>query len=1084
MRVLLLFVLIWPAVAQVNPDNERAVLLNPTALASSAKRAPETEQELRRNFADPPAEYRSMPLWVWNDELEWPRLAEQLGQFKQQGIGGVFIHPRPGLMTEYLGGTWFKLWGLAIEEGKRLGLSVNIYDENSYPSGFAGGHVPSRAPDTAAQFVQAQIETDAARISWDPAQTVAVFAIRRGPDGRTETARRIRSRAELAAGEAAVVFRLARASGLPWTGGFPYTDLTNPQTAPLFLETTYEAYRERFGPELGKTIRWAFTDEPLLQNGGPNSLPLSFNTLAEFRKRCGYDLADRLVSLFWDLGDFRKVRFDYWQTVHDLWKENFFRPMFLWCDRNNLQFTGHWMEHEWPYPWITPADASFYAYEHVPGIDMLEGANLRTRGADPHMLFTIRRVASVSHQLGRRAFCEAYGVAGWDSTFEHYKRFGDWLMVHGIDFMDQHLAFATVRGARKRDHPQSFSDVSPWWRYYRLHGDHLGRVSYMLSRGRSRNRLLVLEPTTSGFLWARRGERTPELEKMRQENAGRIQFLADRQVDFDLADEYILEWFGRVEGGKLVVGRAAYDLLVWPENMINVRRQTVPLLEQYLAAGGEILALAAPASYVDGAESEQVKALARRYAAQWHSVSGLPELYREVARRLPPRVKFDAELPPGVGFSERFLDNGDRIVFFANTGLKPVQARATVEGAGLEEWDSVTGEISAASFETGGPGQVKFVLELPPAGLRLFLVKKSPVAPKATPRTDFAPLEVRDWRITPDAPNVLVLDYCDLAVAGAEYRDVNTWRANWILWQAHGFERPAWDNAVQFKTRIFDRNRFAPDSGFVATFRFEIADAAAARGLELAMETPELFKATLNGSPVDFKPGARWLDPHLVSVPVGRLAKAGENVVRIAGRPFDVRMELENIYVRGAFSATPGENGFRLAAPAKLGFGSWAKQGYPFYGDSVVYEADVEVPAGDNRLRVELGAFEASVVEVRLDGKQVAVLGWPPYAAEFAAAPGRHAVALRVVSTPRNIFGPFHNPTRPRMRAWPAAWAAFPERQPAGSQYDVLDYGLTAPPVVSAGHRLFQDFPPGRVADRAGLCRVGTPASRERLMVR
>ena len=210
------------------------------------------------------------------------------------------------------------------------------------------------------------------------------------------------------------------------------------------------------------------------------------------------------------------------------------------------------MEHEWPYPWVSPADASLYAYEHMPGIDMLEGSGIRTRGSDPHLLFTIKQVASVAHQLGRRAFCEAYGASGWDSTFEYYKRFGDWLLVHGINFMDQHLAYATVRGARKRDHPQSFSDVSAWWPYYSLHGDYLGRVSYALSQGISPNRLLVLEPTTSGFLWARRDGQTPELDKLRQDYGETVQFLADHQVDFDLADEYILEWFGKSVSKKLL----------------------------------------------------------------------------------------------------------------------------------------------------------------------------------------------------------------------------------------------------------------------------------------------------------------------------------------------------------------------------------------------------------------------------------------------------------------------------------------------------------------------------------------------------
>ncbi|MBI3698165.1 MAG: hypothetical protein HY238_25435, partial [Acidobacteria bacterium] len=746
-------------------------------------------EPFEKAFQDPPAEYRSMPLWVWNDELEWPRLSEQLAQFRRQGMGGVFVHPRPGLMTEYLGEEWFRLWKLSIDEGKRLGLFVNIYDENSYPSGFAGGHVPARAPDTAAQFVQAE---------WAPARSVpgrgaavAVFAVQKNGNGTVVSARRIEETSELRPGEVLLAFRLRRAGGSPWTAGFPYVDLTHPQTAPVFLATTLEAYKKRFGADFGKTIRWVFDDEPLIATGGAYdaaqlALPLSYNTLAEFQKRCGYDLAGHLPSLYWDIGEYRQVRFDYWQTLHDLWKENYFRPIFEWCDRNKLQFTGHWMEHEWPYPWISPADASLYAFQHVPGIDMLEGANIRTKGSDPHMLFTIKQVASVAHQLGRRAFCEAYGVSGWDSTLEHYKRFGDWLMAHGINFLDQHLAFATVRGARKRDHPQSFSDVSPWWPYYRLHGDHLGRVGYMLSRGAAGNRLLLLEPTTSGFLWARRGDRTPELEKMRRDNGELIQFLADHQVDFDLADEYILEWYGKADGRRLAIGRASYELVVWPENLINLRRQTLPLLEGYLAAGGEILALGAPAAYIDGRPSDRLSGLRDRYALQWRAVSGLPDLWREIQGRLPPRVVLNPPLPPGVGFSERFLENGERVLFFANTGLGPAQATARIEGGALERWDTITGRVSPAQFQADSGG-IRFDLALAPAGSELFVVKKSGSAAHPEPPARLAPLTAKNWKIRPDASNVLVLDYCDFSAPGIKRQDINTWQANWLLWQAHGF---------------------------------------------------------------------------------------------------------------------------------------------------------------------------------------------------------------------------------------------------------------------------------------------------------
>jgi len=46
------------------------------------------------------------------------------------------VHPRPGLLTEYLSDEWFHLFDYTVQKGKELGMKVWIYDENSYPSGF------------------------------------------------------------------------------------------------------------------------------------------------------------------------------------------------------------------------------------------------------------------------------------------------------------------------------------------------------------------------------------------------------------------------------------------------------------------------------------------------------------------------------------------------------------------------------------------------------------------------------------------------------------------------------------------------------------------------------------------------------------------------------------------------------------------------------------------------------------------------------------------------------------------------------------------------------------------------------------
>ena len=104
--------------------------------------------DLMQEFPDPSCNYGSAPLYVWNGDITPERIDQDMNEFKEAGFGGVFIHPRPGLITEYLSDTWFELFRYAVDEGKELDMNVWIYDENSYPSGFGGGHVPAQMPES------------------------------------------------------------------------------------------------------------------------------------------------------------------------------------------------------------------------------------------------------------------------------------------------------------------------------------------------------------------------------------------------------------------------------------------------------------------------------------------------------------------------------------------------------------------------------------------------------------------------------------------------------------------------------------------------------------------------------------------------------------------------------------------------------------------------------------------------------------------------------------------------------------------------------------------------------------------------
>ena len=99
-------------------------------------------------FANPPREYSSGPLWVWNDMLTEQQIRSTPRALAGQQVKPAFVHPRPGLMTPYLTDEWFRLWKVALDEAERLDMNLWIYDENSYPSGFAGGLVPEAMPES------------------------------------------------------------------------------------------------------------------------------------------------------------------------------------------------------------------------------------------------------------------------------------------------------------------------------------------------------------------------------------------------------------------------------------------------------------------------------------------------------------------------------------------------------------------------------------------------------------------------------------------------------------------------------------------------------------------------------------------------------------------------------------------------------------------------------------------------------------------------------------------------------------------------------------------------------------------------
>ena len=85
------------------------------------------------------SDYTSLPFWSWNNDLDPEELVRQIRAMYDNGIHGFIMHARTGLKVEYLSERWFQCIEACLDEAKRLHMQAYVYDENGWPSGFAGG---------------------------------------------------------------------------------------------------------------------------------------------------------------------------------------------------------------------------------------------------------------------------------------------------------------------------------------------------------------------------------------------------------------------------------------------------------------------------------------------------------------------------------------------------------------------------------------------------------------------------------------------------------------------------------------------------------------------------------------------------------------------------------------------------------------------------------------------------------------------------------------------------------------------------------------------------------------------------------
>ena len=996
---------------------------------------------LSSQFREPPAEYTMAPFFVWNGEITRGEIDNFMDEFNRQGIKQVFVHPRPGLITEYLSDEWFGLFRYTVERGKESGMKVWIYDENSYPSGFAGGHVPANMPESYNQGQGLKM----IRTETLPDTAGKFFLILKEDNGLfTDITGSYQT--EMGKTGKYCLFSKTFYSPSEWYGGFSYVDLLYPGVTRKFIELTMRGYEKTAGEEFGKTIPGTFTDEPHIHtSGGIRFTPDLFDV---FRSMWNYDLKTVLPSLFEKTGDWKKVRHNYTCTLLQMFIDRWAKPWKEYCDSAGLKFTGHYWEHEWPSMRHGGDNMAMYAWHHVPGIDMLFNQwNDTSSRAQFGNVRSVKELASAANQAGRnRKLSETYGGSGWDLTFTEMKRNGDWEYALGVNLMNQHLTFFTMAGARKYDYPPTFDYHEPWWNNYKILADHYARLSLALSSGRQINEILIIEPTTTAWMYDSYIKPEPYLDVIGQTFQKFITKLEKQQVEYDLGSENIIKDLGSVKKGKFIVGKCAYKTVVIPPLTENLNLETFTLLRQFAEEGGKVLLFSSP-SLVDGSENGELKEFLN---ASSENIIKCDSLNDELIKsHLASRnVTFTSIEGDGLYHHTRVLKDG--IIFFlANSSLgNNVSGRIAVPGVSSVELNTIDGEIKSYPAERKGKTvEAQFIL--PPAGSLLLFFPSEKITIPAAVSESWKNEKVIDpagkMVITRDEPNVLMIDFCDLELEGNAEADMHVYNATDKVFKHYGFSSGnPWNHSVQYKRAIVERDTFSANTGFRVTYKFTVKGLKDKSSLVAVIERPDLWQVKLNGTDISPEPGRWWLDRSFKVFQIGDIVKNGENLLTLSVAPMKVHAEIEPVYILGDFSVEPAGKGWEITAPPEeLTIGPWLKQGLPFYSWGITYSKDYIIESPGGKYFLKAPTWKGTITEVFVNGKKAGIIAFPPYEADITPfiTAGKNRIDLKVTGSLRNLLGPHHN-NPPAGIASPWSWRNI-KTYPSGSEYNLKEYGLS-----------------------------------------
>ena len=525
------------------------------------------------SFQNPEEKYRGLDLWMVNDDLSDEEVKKQVYEFKAKGFYSVVFRTYNGLISDYPGPKFKSKVRAAVDAARECGLKIALQ----------AGYMPSAYPDLPPEHALHRI--------------VPMRADEVSDDDTVITTH----------GEIAFIDRIAPAT----------VNMLDGASVDYYIRTAYEENWAEFADEYGKTVISVWLDEPRFDN---RYLTWSPDFDERFIARFGYSIKDSLPSLYFNEGDYKRVRYDYFTFLRESMETCYYTKVREWCHAHNLSFAGHLMGEERLTMQIAQAACvmPFYKYFDIPGIDMLSAVHdwydkpllppyvEKRRFRERSMHVSAIQLTSIAEQTGRELkLCEMYAVTSPAFVFRDQLHMFDFFAANGINHQCIHAPFYSPRGFRKRFYPQTFNRYSPFWENFRNVKDYVAKVSDFTSVGECATNICVLHPLETAYGHFR-GLIDPKDESARaavddyDERYYRlIAQLYSTQTAFHFVDPSTLDSIGAAEKERLKVGKMR-DTAIVVADIEVISSRTLEILKDFSASGGKIYFKGELPSRLDG----------------------------------------------------------------------------------------------------------------------------------------------------------------------------------------------------------------------------------------------------------------------------------------------------------------------------------------------------------------------------------------------------------------------------------------------------------------------------------------------------